>query len=60
MKGLIVLREKNLPTGHPDIASSLKNLAGLYREQKRYAEAEELEARAESIRAKHAEAGGEE
>ncbi len=55
-----MLREKNLPTGHPDIASSLKNLAGLYREQKRYAEAEELEARAESIRAKHAEAGGEE
>ena len=36
------IRRKALPDGHPDIATSLNNLATLYQAQGRYAEAEPL------------------
>jgi Flp pilus assembly protein TadD len=36
------MRRKALPEGHPDIATSLNNLAALYRSQGRYTEAEPL------------------
>ena len=34
--------KKQLGTDHPDFAASLNNLAGLYRDQRRYTEAEPL------------------
>ncbi len=36
------IRRKALPVGHPEIAASLNNLAGLYESQGRYADAEPL------------------
>jgi len=42
----LALREAALPAGHPDIATSLNNLAALYRAQGRLAEAEPLYRRA--------------
>ncbi len=47
--------EKALGPDHPDVAQSLENYAALLRKTGRSAEAEKLEARAEAIRAKHAE-----
>jgi tetratricopeptide (TPR) repeat protein len=44
------IRESSLPEGHPDIAGSLNNLAGLLRATGRYGEAEPLYRRALSIR----------
>ncbi|MDA0770400.1 MAG: tetratricopeptide repeat protein [Chloroflexi bacterium] len=43
--------EKTLGPDHPDVATSLENLAGLYRNTKRDKEAEPLEQRAAKIRA---------
>ncbi len=43
--------EQNVGPGHPDVAMSLVNLAGLYRATQRNAEAEVLEKRAAGIRA---------
>ncbi len=51
----LAIREKALGPQHPDVAQSLENYAGLLRETGRSEEAEELEARAKAIRAKHAE-----
>ena len=41
-KRALAIREKALGPDHPDVAKSLNNLAGLYREQGRYADAEPL------------------
>ena len=38
----LALRQKLLGDDHPDVASSLNNLAGLYKSQGRYNEAEPL------------------
>jgi tetratricopeptide (TPR) repeat protein len=38
----LAIRKKQLGDNHPDTATSLNNLAGLYRSQGRYAEAEPL------------------
>jgi tetratricopeptide (TPR) repeat protein len=46
------MREKALPTGHPDIAESLNNLAFFYHVQGRLAEAEPLHKRALEMREK--------
>lgn len=49
------VRQAVLPPDHPDLAVSLENYAAMLRETGRPDEAEELEARARAIRAKHAE-----
>ena len=41
-KRALAIREKALGPDHPDVGTSLNNLAGLYRAQGRYAEAEPL------------------
>ncbi len=46
---LLALREKTLGPDHPDVAQSLNNLAFLYEDQGRYAEAEPLYKRALAI-----------
>jgi CHAT domain-containing protein/Tfp pilus assembly protein PilF len=46
------IREKSLGPEHPDVATSLSNLAGLYRDQGHYPEAEPLFKRALAIREK--------
>ena len=46
--------EKALGPEHPDVATVLENYALLLRKTNREAQAEELEARARAIRAKHA------
>ena len=46
------IRERLLGPEHPDVATSLNNLAQLYRSQGRYAEAEPLHQRALTIREK--------
>src|SRR5262245_42506832 len=51
------LREKALPPGHPDIASSFNYLAFFYHEQGRFAEAEPLYKRALELREKALPAG---
>jgi len=38
----LAIRQKALPEGHPDIAVSLNDLAALYQNQGRFAEAETL------------------
>jgi tetratricopeptide (TPR) repeat protein len=43
--------ENSVGADHPDVATSLNNLAGLYRATERTEEAEKLERRAERIRA---------
>ena len=48
----ILIREKVLGSEHPDVASSLNNLAALYDNQRRYDVAEPLFERALSIREK--------
>lgn len=47
------IREKALGPEHPDVAASLENYADLLRKTNREAQAEELEVRAEAIRAKN-------
>jgi tetratricopeptide (TPR) repeat protein len=48
----LAIRERTLGPNHPDVATSLTNLALLYASQRRYAEAEPLYRRALAIRAK--------
>ena len=48
-KGTLVIREQTLGEGHPFVASSLTNLANLYRDQGRYGEAEKFYKRAGEI-----------
>jgi tetratricopeptide (TPR) repeat protein len=48
----LMINEKALGPEHPDVATSLNNLAGLYRAQGKYAEAEPLYKRALAIREK--------
>ncbi len=50
----IAIDEKALGASHPGLATDLENYASLLRKTKREPEAEELEARAKAIRAKHA------
>ncbi len=47
----LAIYEKALGPDHPDVATSLENLAALYRATKRDEEAETLEQRAARIRA---------
>ena len=49
-KQALQIAEKNVGPDHPDVATSLENIAYLYRATKREKEAEELEARAARIR----------
>src|SRR5262249_51487929 len=49
-RGALAMREMPLPAGHPDISTSLNNLAVLYQEQGRLAEAEPLYKRALAMR----------
>ena len=51
----LTIREKALGPDHPDVAESLENYAALLREVGREAEAAEMTARAEAIRAKRGE-----
>jgi CHAT domain-containing protein/Tfp pilus assembly protein PilF len=48
-KRALALREKSLPSGHPDVGQSLNNLATLYEKQDRHADSEPLFKRALSI-----------
>jgi tetratricopeptide (TPR) repeat protein len=48
----LAIREKTLGKDHPDVATSLNNLADLYRDQGKYAEAEPLYQRSLAIREK--------
>ena len=48
----LAIREKQLGPDHPDVATSLNNLADLYRSMGRYAEAEPLYRRSLAIREK--------
>ncbi|WP_287728716.1 tetratricopeptide repeat protein [Microcystis sp. M061S2] len=48
-KRSLSLREQRLGENHPDVATSLNNLAELYKYQGRYAEAEPLYVRAIAI-----------
>jgi CHAT domain-containing protein/tetratricopeptide (TPR) repeat protein len=56
-KRALALREKALPAGHPQIATSLSNLARLYHTQGRLGEAEPLYKRALGMREKALRAG---
>ena len=56
-KRALAIREKALPAGHPDIATSLDNLASLYQDQGRLTEAEPLFKRALEMREKALPAG---
>ena len=47
----LAILEKALGPDHPSVATSLENLAALYRATKRVTEAEKLEVRAKRIRA---------
>ena len=51
-KRSLAIREKALGPDHPDVASSLNNLAWLYQRQGRYADAEPLYKRSLAIREK--------
>ena len=55
----LVIREKTLGLNHPDLATSLENYAALLSETGRRAEADKLDAQAQTIRAKHREDLGE-
>ena len=50
-KRSLAISEKALGPEHPDVATSLENMALLYRDTNREQEAQELEQRAERIRA---------
>ena len=49
----LAIKEKALGTEHPDVAAVLENYASLLCKMGKDAEAEELEARASTIRLKH-------
>jgi tetratricopeptide (TPR) repeat protein len=49
---LLAIREKSLGPDHPDVATTLNDLAELYRNAGRYADAEPLCKRALAIREK--------
>ena len=49
-KRLLGIKEKALGLEHPDVATSLKFLAALYRLKASYAQAAKLESRAKAIR----------
>ncbi|HEU5378865.1 MAG TPA: tetratricopeptide repeat protein, partial [Ktedonobacteraceae bacterium] len=49
----LAIREQQLGPAHPDTASSLNNLAGSYRAQGKYEQAEPLYQRALAIRKQH-------
>jgi tetratricopeptide (TPR) repeat protein len=51
VKRSLAIWEKALGPDHPNVATSLENMAVLYRATKRDKEAQELEKRAERIRA---------
>ncbi len=51
----LAIREKALGPDHPHVAQNLENYAALLRKTGRNTEATKMEARAASIRAKHAE-----
>jgi hypothetical protein len=51
----LVIWEKALGPEHPDMATILEKYAAMLRETEREDKAEEMEARAHAIRAKHAE-----
>ena len=53
-KRALAIREKVLGPEHPDTADSLKSYAALLRATGSTAEADEFEARAQAIRARHA------
>ena len=52
----LLIYEKALGPDHPEVATSLENFAALLRQTERADEAEKTKARANAIRAKHAEA----
>ena len=54
LKRSLAIREKALGPEHPDVAQALENYGDLLRKMDRDAEAEKMEARAQAIRAKHA------
>ena len=49
----LAIKEKALGPDHPAVAASLQNYAALLRETGRTEEADEMDARAKAIRAKH-------
>ena len=51
-KRSLAIWEKALGKDHPNVATSLNNLAGLYRDQGKYVEAEPLHKRALAIKGK--------
>ncbi len=57
LKRSLIIRKQALGPEHPDVALSLENYAGQLRETGRDARAARLEARAQAIHAKNAEAG---
>jgi CHAT domain-containing protein/antitoxin component YwqK of YwqJK toxin-antitoxin module len=52
MEKLLLIQEKTISKEHPNYVTSLNNLAGLYRDQGLYAQAEPLYVEAKEIRAK--------
>ncbi len=52
MRDRSAIREQQLGANHPDVATSLNNLAYLYKSQGRYGEAEPLFARSLAIKQK--------
>jgi tetratricopeptide (TPR) repeat protein len=52
-KRVLAIREKVLGPKHPDVATSLHNLAEVYRSQGRYSDAEPLYKRSLAIRRRH-------
>ena len=54
LKRSLAIMEKALGPEHPNTAQSLENYAVLLRKMDRNAEAKKMEARAQAIRAKHA------
>ncbi|HKX53555.1 MAG TPA: tetratricopeptide repeat protein, partial [Nitrosospira sp.] len=53
VKKSLALAEKEYGPNHPDTATSLNNLAELYRDHKKFTQAEPLYKRAAAIREKH-------
>jgi len=53
-QGALAIREKALGPEHPQVAAVLENYAALLHKLNRDGEADELEARAQAISAKHA------
>ncbi len=54
LRRALAIREKVLGSEHPDVASVLENYAVLLHRLNRHAKADKMEARAQAIRAKHA------